>query len=224
MAKKVVITGSTGMVGRGVLLECLQHPDIEKVLLINRTSLGMEHAKLQEVVLNDFQDFRPIAESMSGFDTCFFCLGVSSVGLSEDQYARITYDITINFAKVFLEQSPNSTFIYVSGTGTDSTETSSTMWKRVKGKTENALLAMDFNRAYMMRPGYIQPMKGVKSKTALYDAVYQFAGIIYPILSLFPNGATTSVNVGKAMINLLSVDYHGKWLENDDINSVAQMR
>jgi nucleoside-diphosphate-sugar epimerase len=218
MGKRVVITGSTGMVGKGVLLECLDHPDIEKVLVVNRSSLGLPHQKLEEILVSDFMHVDKVSEQLAGYDACFFCLGVSSVGMSEEDYTRVTYDLTMNFAKLFLKGNPEATFMYVSGTGTDSTESSSTMWKRVKGKTENALLSMDFKKSYMFRPGYIQPMKGIRSKTALYDAIYQFAGILYPILRLFPNAATTSVNVRKAMIKLLDLEYDKKWLENDDIN------
>ena len=155
MKIKTIITGSTGMVGEGVLHECLQHPDVESVLVINRKPCGIIHDKLKEIILKDFFDLSQIENQLSGYNTCYFCAGVSSVGKKEDEYKRITYDLTMNFAKTLLRLNPEMVFTYVSGVGTDNTEKGRSMWGRVKGKTENDLLKLPFKAAYMFRPGYI---------------------------------------------------------------------
>lgn len=219
MGLKVIITGTTGMVGKGVLLECLEHPEVSEVLIINRSSIGMQHPKLKELIHKDFYNLQPVREQLQGYDACFFCLGVSSVGMSEEAYAKPTYDLTLHFAETVIND--DMTFIYVSGSGTDSTEKGSIMWARVKGKTENALLKMPFKAAYMFRPGVILPVKGVKSKTPLYNFFYVIMRPIFPLMSKM-NSVTDSAKVGQAMIN---VALHGSdkvHLENKDINELAE--
>ena len=161
MKIKAIITGSTGMVGKGVLLECLESPHVESVLVINRHSVDLKHEKLKEIIHTDFQDLSAIEEQLTGYNTCYFCLGVSAAGMSEKDYSRITYDLTLNFAQTLLKLNPELTFCYISGAGTDSSEKGRMMWARVKGKTENALLALPFKAAYMLRPAFIQPMKDI---------------------------------------------------------------
>lgn len=221
MGYKVVITGTTGMVGKGVLLECLDHPSIDAILIVNRNSLGITHSKLKEVLVKDFFDLSSISDQMKVYDACFFCLGITSIGQSEESYARTTYDLTINFAEAFIDKNENSLFFYVSGTGTDSSEKGRTMWARVKGKTENRLLGMPFKKAYMFRPGYIQPLRGIKSKTQWYQAIYNIFKPIYHILKHFPSTATNTTNMGLAMINLLDGKYSKSILENKEINELA---
>lgn len=219
---KVVITGSTGMVGKGVLLVCLEDPRINEVLIINRSSLNMNHPKLKELLLEDFSKIAQFQSQLNNYDACYFCMGTSSVGMSEEDYTAITYDLTINFANVFIAASPNSSFIYVSGTGTDSSEKGKTMWARVKGKTENTLLAMPFKSAFMFRPGFIQPMRGIKSKTKLYQMFYTISTPIYPLLKLiFPKTLINTDQIGLAMITLIDKGSDKKWFENKDINAVA---
>lgn len=209
---KVILFGATGMVGQGVLRECLLDPGVEAVLSVGRTSVGVTHPKLREIVQSDLFALDPI----EGYDACFFCLGVSSVGMPEADYRRVTYDLTLSVARKVV--SADLTFIYVSGEGTDSTERGRSMWARVKGATENALLAMPF-KAFMFRPGYIQPLHGVRSKTRLYRMAYIAVAPIYPVLRLlFP--ATTTEQIGKAM---LAVARHGagtRILRTRDINAV----
>jgi len=210
------------MVGKGVLLECLDHPDVESVLLINRNSIGMQHPKLVELIHKDFHDLSSIADKLSGFDACYFCMGVSVIGLSKDAYHKITYDLTMHFANTLVGLNPDMTFCYVSGTGTDSSEKGRSMWARVKGKTENAILALPFKQAYMFRPGYIQPMKSIRSKTMAYNLVYMVFKPLYPVLKLMmPGFVTSTVAMGIAMINVVLYGYNKKQLENRDINSLA---
>jgi len=222
MPYKVIITGSTGMVGKGVLLECLDSSDIEEVLIINRNSLGMKHPKLKEVIHENFFNFSALKNILVNYDACFFCMGVSSIGLNEDEFHHLTYDTAVPFAKLVSELNPNMVFCYVSGTGTDSSEKGNTMWARVKGKTENHISALPFKKSYSFRPGYIHPMKGIKSKTAAYNAIYVITKGLFPILKwIFKDKITTTVQVGKAMINTLKVDFHKTHLENSDINELA---
>ncbi|MFC2125078.1 epimerase [Bacteroidota bacterium] len=222
MKINAIITGSTGMVGKGVLLECLDHPDVESVLVINRKPVGIEHDKLKEIIQNDFYDLTNIEDQLKGYNACFFCLGVSAFRMSEAGYTRITYDLTLNFAGTVLNLNPDMTFCYVSGLGTDGTEKGRTMWARVKGKTENDLLSMAFQSSYMFRPGYIQPMKGIRSSTKLYNTMYAIFKPLYPILkTLTPNGVTSTTQVGKAMINIIKVGYDNKILSNKDVNILA---
>jgi uncharacterized protein YbjT (DUF2867 family) len=198
---KVIIFGATGMVGQGVLRECLRDPEIESVLLIGRSAAGVTDRKVREIVQKDLTNYSAIEHQLAGYDACFFCLGVSSAGMNEADYRRVTYEITLAAARTLVKMSPAMTFIYVSGTGTDSSEKGRTMWARVKGATENALLALPFRAAYMFRPGYIQPMHGIKSKTRLYAAMYAVAAPIYPLLNaLFPKYMLTTEELGRAMI------------------------
>jgi uncharacterized protein YbjT (DUF2867 family) len=219
---KVVLFGATGMVGSGVLLECLDSPRVESVLAVVRSVTGKSHPKLRELVHTDFLDFTTIAPQLSGLDACFFCLGATSAGMSEADYVRLTHDVTLAAANVLLSVSPQLTFVFVSGEGTDSTERGRSMWARVKGKTENDLLAMPFKAAYMFRPGYIQPLRGVRSKTPVYQAIYSVGGWLYPLLrALIPRIVTTTVNIGRAMIEVAAQDYPKSILTSADINRVA---
>jgi uncharacterized protein YbjT (DUF2867 family) len=220
---KVILFGATGMVGQGVLRECLLDPVVEKVLSIVRSPSGQQDAKLEEVILQDFFDYSSIATKLSGYDACFFCLGVSSLGMQETDYNHITYDLTLAAANTLVARNPGMTFIYVSGTRTDSSEQSSVMWERVKGKTENALLKLPFKAAYMFRPGYIQPLHGVKSKTRLYRALYVVIAPFYPVLkALFPKYVITTEQLGQAMLKVAKQGADKKHLENEDINELSK--
>lgn len=219
---KVIILGSTGMVGKGVLLECLNDPDIEKVLVVNRQSCNITNAKLFEIIHNDFFNLSDIKEQIKGYDACFFCLGISSAGLSEEKYTKITYDLTMVFAQIMVELNPESIFCYVSGVGTDSSEKGRTMWARVKGKTENALLALPFKASYMFRPGYIQPGKGIRSKTALYRIFYIVLTPLYFLLKPFKGLVTNTKSLSKAMINVAKKGSNKNILGVRDINMLAE--
>jgi uncharacterized protein YbjT (DUF2867 family) len=215
---KVIIFGATGMVGQGVLRECLRDSEVERVLVVGRSSIGVTHEKLKEIVHKNFFDFSSIEENLSGYDACFFCLGVSSAGMKEREYTRVTYDVTMTAAEVLARKNPGMTFIYVSGAGTDSSERGRSMWARVKGRTENALLKMPL-KAYMFRPAYIQPMHGIKSKTKLYGAMYAFVAPMYPILRrIAPKYVTTTEQLGRAMICVAKRGAVKRVLESDDIN------
>ncbi|MFE6860097.1 NAD-dependent epimerase/dehydratase family protein [Nocardia sp. NPDC057668] len=199
---KVIVFGGTGMVGQGVLRECLRDARVTEVLAIGRGSTGLTDPKLREVVQPDPADLSALSDELPGIDACFFCLGVSSVGMKEDEYRRITYDLTMQVARTLAAANPKMTFVYVSGQGTDSTEQGRTMWARVKGKTENDLLALPF-RAYMFRPGFIQPKDGVISKTPLYRAAYAVTGPLIPVLKrLAPNIVNDNREIGRAMISV----------------------
>ncbi len=218
---KVIITGSTGMVGKGVLLECLESSLIEKVLVINRSSLNMNHPKLQEILLADLTKVADIKNQLHGCDACFFCMGVSSIGLDENAYFNLTYQPVKAFADVLYELNPGLVFNYVSGTGTDSSEKGRTMWARVKGKTENEILHKGFKDAYAFRPGLIIPEKGIQSKTGWYNAIYV---IMRPFFSMMKKSKniTTTTKIGLAMINTLRFPLANKFLENKDINELAE--
>lgn len=219
---RVIILGATGMVGKGVLLECLEDKDIESLLIINRQTFGLTNPKVKEIIHNDFFNFIPIKEHIKGYNACFFCMGVTSAGLNEDQYFKLTYELTLGFAKLMSEVNPNSTFCYVSGAGTDSTEKGGSMWARVKGKTENAIMALPYKATFMFRPGYIQPMKGVKSKTGWYNAFYVVLKPIYFLLKPLKGFVTNSVTLGKAMINSAKFGYEKKIIESKDINILGK--
>jgi uncharacterized protein YbjT (DUF2867 family) len=219
---KVVLFGATGMVGSGVLLECLDSPRVSSVLAVGRSSTGVHHDKLREILHRDFLDFASLSDRFTGMDACFFCLGVSSAGMKEADYRRLTYDVTLAAAKVLVAASPQLTFVYVSGEGTDSTEQGRSMWARVKGKTENDLLAMPFKAAYMFRPGYIQPLRGVRSKTPVYQVIYNVAGLLYPLFrGIIPKYVTTTVNVGVAMIEVAANGYSRPIVPTSEINAIA---
>jgi uncharacterized protein YbjT (DUF2867 family) len=214
MKIKAIITGATGMVGEGVLHECLLHPEVESVLVINRKPCRVNHTKLKEIIHKDFFDLPPIENQLAGYNACYFCAGVSSVGKKEDEYRHITYDLTLNFANVLLKLNPDMTFCYVSGVGTDSTEKGRIMWARVKGKTENDLLKLPFKAAYMFRPGFIKPTQGLKNA---YKS-YKFFTPFYPIFrKLFPKYVVTLEEIGLAMINVTLIGSDKKVLECKDI-------
>jgi uncharacterized protein YbjT (DUF2867 family) len=219
----VLLFGATGMVGQGVLRECLLDPDVQLAQTVGRTATGTQDTKLREVVHQDLWHYEPIESTLSGFDACFFCLGVSSSGMKEEDYERVTYGITMAAAETLCRLNPRMTFIYVSGTGTDSSERGRSMWARIKGKTENALLHLPFGAAYMFRPGIIEPLHGVKSKTTLYRVFYAVAIPVLPLFRLlFPNYVLTTEQIGRAM---LAVARHGaakRILESKDIRAAAK--
>jgi uncharacterized protein YbjT (DUF2867 family) len=219
---KVVLFGASGMVGQGVLRECLLDPDVESVLAVVRNASLPQHDKLREIVHQDVSDLAPIEDRLSGYDACFFCLGVSSVGMKVETYRRLTYDLTVSVAKTLAKLNPTMTFIYVSGAGTDSTERGRSMWARIKGRTENALLQMGFKAAYLFRPAYIQPLHGIRTKTAWYGAFYAVVRPFYPLLKmLLPNYVTTTECVGRAMLNVTKRGFPNPVLENRDINQMC---
>jgi len=221
IAMNVLLFGASGMVGQGVLRECLIDPDVERVLSIVRTPTGQRDAKLHELVHKDFLDFTGMESELSGYDACFFCLGVSSAGMKEEAYRRVTYDITLAAARALAKLNPAMTFIYVSGLGTDSSEHGRTMWARVKGKTENDLLRLPFKAAYMFRPGGIVPLYGVKSKTRLYQAFLTVFGPLMPLLyRLFPQYVTTTEQIGRAMLKVAKLGAPKAILETADINKL----
>jgi len=219
---KTLLFGSTGMVGTGVLLECLADDRVTAVLAIGRSPSGRIHPKLTDLPHQDFLHFESLQPKLAGYDAYFFCLGVSSLGLDEAEYTRITYDYTVAAARACLASNPAGTFCYISGAGTDSTERSRSMWARVKGRTENDLLGLGFRRAYMLRPGFIQPVKGVRSKTGWYQAFYTVLAPLSPVIrTLFPGIATTTSAVGRAMIRLGLEGYAKPILTTRDINLLA---
>lgn len=218
---RVILFGGTGMMGQGVLRECLLDERVEAVLSIVRSPSTRTHPKLRELVHRDFTDFSKLCGEWAGYDACFFCLGVSSAGMNEATYRHLTCDITLAAANALVAANPSMTFVYVSGTGTDTSERGRSMWARVKGKTENALLAMPF-KAVMFRPGFIQPMHGIRSKTRLYRWLYNVVGPLYPLWkALFPKYITTTEQVGRAMIAIAVNGSPKRWLENRDINELA---
>ena len=207
------------MVGQGVLRECLLDPDVERVLSIVRAPTGQSDQKLRELVHKDFFAFSGIEGELAGYDACFFCLGVSSAGMKEADYGRVTYDITMAAARVLARLNPAMTFIYISGLGTDSSEQGRSMWARVKGKTENDLLRLPFKAAYMFRPGGIVPLHGVRSKTRLYQAFLMVFGPLMPLLyRLLPQYVTTTEQIGRAMLNAAKQGAPKSILETADIN------
>lgn len=215
----IIIFGATGMVGQGVLRECLLDAGVQRVLVIGRTATGQRHGKLRELIHKDFMDFSAIEGQLAGYDACFFCLGVSSVGMAEPEYRRITHDFTLAAAQALVRRNPTMTFIYVSGAGTDSTGRGRSMWARVKGQTENALLRLPFKAAYMFRPGYIHPLHGITSKTRLFRALIRAVSLLYPLLkALIPRQVTTTEQIGRAMIKVARQGYPKPVLESSDIN------
>jgi uncharacterized protein YbjT (DUF2867 family) len=221
---KVILFGATGMIGQGVLRECLLDPEVESVLAIGRRETGVRHEKLHEIVHTDFSDFSAIEGQLSGYDACFFCVGVSSAGMSQQEYSRVTYHVTMAAARALVQHNPGMTFLYLSGAGTDSTERGRMMWARVKGKTENALLAMPFKAAYMFRPGYIQPLHGIASSTRLTRVLYGVMGPLYPLWKrLFPKYVTTTEQLGLAMIHVAKHGAPKSILENQDLAGVLRI-
>ena len=219
MSLKIIITGASGMIGEGVLYQCLNHNQVSKILVIGRKPCGHTHPKLTEIIHKDFFNLTPIQNQLSGYDACFFCLGVSSIGLSEPEYTKLTHTLTLNFAQTLNQISPNRVFCYISGTGTDSSEKGKSMWARVKGRTENDLLKLGFKNVYNFRPAYIQPTKGLKNTLPLY----KYFSWMYPILkTLFPKYVCTLKEIGLAMINAVTKGYEKNILEGKDIKILSQ--
>ena len=211
------------MIGQGVLRECLLDPDVTAVLSVARRETGKTDAKLREIVHDDFTDYSSIANELAGYDACLFCLGVSSAGMSEDEYTRVTYDAAVAAAKTLLKQNPALTFVFVSGMGTDSTEHGKTMWARVKGRTENALLSMPFKGAYMVRPAAIQPVHGERSRATITRIGYALFGWMFPLVKLmFPRYVTTTERVGRAMLYLAKYGGRKRVLESADIDELGR--
>jgi len=221
MKMRVIITGSTGMVGEGVLHECLNHAEVESVLVINRRPCQVQHPKLKEILHSDFYDLTAISSQLSGYHACFFCMGVSSVGMKEENYNHLTYDLTLNFCKAVVDANPGITLTYVSGVGTDSSEKGRVMWARVKGKTENHLMQLPVKAAFAFRPGFIQPTAGMKNTYRMYKVLSP----LFPVLkALFPKYVCTLKEIGLAMIHCVSQGYPQKVLEVKDIVLLANRR
>lgn len=220
---KVLIFGATGMVGQGVLRECLLAADVRAVTAVGRSAVELEHPKLRQIKHSDMTKLGPVEAQLRGHDACFFCLGVSSVGMSEDAYRHLTYELTLAVARTLARNNPAMSFAYVSGAGTDSTEHGRSMWARVKGKTENELLKLPFSRVFLFRPGIIQPLHKVRSKTRLYRLTYTVLG---PVLSLakrlFPNQIVTSEEMGRAMLGAARHASKSAVLEVPDIARLAR--
>jgi uncharacterized protein YbjT (DUF2867 family) len=215
---KVIITGTTGMVGEGVLLECLANAAVSEVLSVSRRPTGITHPKLKEFIVADFMDLSEGDEKLRGYDACFFCAGISSIGKSEEEYARITYDTTLHFARILANLNPGMIFTYVSGAGTDSTEKGRSMWARVKGKTENHLMRLPFKKVHNFRPGIMKPVTGQQYTLP----AYKYVGWLFPIVKrLFPNTASTLNVVGRAMIRCVTSNVDKNILEVSDINRLG---
>lgn len=220
MKIKAILTGATGMVGEGVLHQCLRNPEVEAVLVINRRPCGVQHEKLTEILHKDFHDLSLIEAQLTGYKACFFCLGVSSAGMNEIDYYHLTYNLAIHVAETLSRLNPDMTFCYISGAGTDSSEQGRSMWARIKGKTENDLQKLPFKAAYMFRPGYIHPMKGMKNTLA----AYKMLGFLYPVVkALFPRYVCKLEEVGQAMINVTKKGYSKPVLECVDIVRAADL-
>jgi len=220
---RVILFGATGMVGRGVLRECLLDPHVEAVLVVGRTATGEQHPKLREIIQPELSDLSPIEDRLRWYDACFFCLGVSSAGMREDDYRRVTYDLTVEVGHALSRLNPGMTFIYVSGAGTDSSERGRSMWARVKGRTENALLRMPFKAAYMFRPGVIRPLHGIRSKTPSYRILYAvMAPFVLLVTAVAPDTITTTEKMGRAMIHAAERGAPKSLLSTRDINELAK--
>ncbi len=217
---RAIITGTTGMVGEGVLHECLLHPLVESVLVINRKPCGVLHSKLKEIIHANFFDLSPIEEELRGYNACFFCLGVSSVGMKEEEYSKMTYTLTMHVAEILSRLNSDMTFCYISGVGTDSSEKGGSMWARVKGKTENDLLKLPFKQVFNFRPGFIKPTPGMKNTLKLY----RYLGWLFPVgRKLFPGGFCTLREIGLAMIHTVGRGTDRRVLEGKDIIQMAGM-
>ena len=218
---KIVLFGGTGMIGQGVLRECLLDPNVEAVLTVGRTASGKHHEKLREILRQDMSDYADLAVQLTGLDACFFCLGVSSSGMAEKDYERVTYGVTLAAAGILSRLNPQMTFVYVSGAGTDSSEQGRSMWARVKGKTENALLRLPFAAAYMFRPGFIEPLHGATSKTRAYRIFYAISKpLLPPLRRMFPNQILTTEQIGLAMLAVARRGYAKRVLEIKDIRAL----
>jgi uncharacterized protein YbjT (DUF2867 family) len=222
---RVILFGGTGMVGQGVLRQCIEDAEVERVLLVVRKSTGLVSPKVEELVHDNFFDWTGAEEHFDGYDTCFFCLGVSSVGMSAASYSRITYDLTLSVAEMLISRGSLKTFVYVSGASTDSTEKGRSMWARVKGATENALMRLPLPNVFCFRPGYIQPLHGIRSKVGWYNAIYTTLSWTYPLLRRVAAGLVTSTEeLGCAMIGVARSGYPKKILETRDIQAAALQR
>jgi len=223
-AMNVLLFGATGMVGQGALLTCVNDPGVARVLAVGRRPTGRQHPKLRELVLPDVADLQPVEAELAGFDACLFCLGVSSAGLSEERYTQLTYGLTLAVAQTLVRLNPGMTFLYVSGMGTDSTEKGRTMWARVKGRTENALLRLPFKAAYMFRPAGIVPLDGIRSSTRWTRLFYTAAKPLVPLLrALLPNYITTTRELGQAMLTVAREGYPKPVLEPPDLRQVRSV-
>lgn len=220
---KVLIFGASGMVGQGVLRECLQAPDVELVQTVGRTPVGQQHAKLRELVHADMFHYHGIEQELAGFDACFFSIGVTSTGMREQDYTRLTYDMTLALAETLVRLNPQMVFVYVSGVGADSTGTSKTMWERVRGKTENALLKLPFRGVYIFRPGMIEPLDGIRSKTTAYRIFYSVTKPLLPLLrKALPKLVLSTRQVGQAMLAVVRSGAPRRVLESADIASLGR--
>ncbi len=214
---KAIITGATGMVGEGVLHVCLNHPDVEHILIINRKSSGVP--KLEEIIHTDFYNLSSIEDQLTGYNACFFCLGISSVGMKEADYFKVTYTLTMHVAETLSRHNPDMTFCYISGAGTDSTEKGRIMWARVKGKTENDLMKLPFREVFAFRPGFIKPIKGLKH----VHSFYKYINWLFPIgRKLYPGGFCSMQELALSMIYVAENGYPKKVLEGNDIISLAK--
>lgn len=219
MKLRAIVTGATGMVGEGVLHECILHPDVEEILVLTRKSSGVNHPKVKELVHSNFQDLSAIEDQLKNYNACFFCLGVSSIGMNEADYTKLTYTLTLHVATTLSRLNTGMTFCYISGASTDSTEKGKSMWARVKGKTENDLLKLPFKNVYLFRPGYMHPTKGLKNVLKFY----KYISWMYPFLRLvFPSGVSTLKELGLAMINSALKGYEKSVLEVKDIVKLAK--
>ena len=217
---KAIITGATGMIGKSILLECIDDPKVEQILVISRNPIEIKHPKIKEIIHLDFKDFTPIKKQLYGYDACFHCMGVSSLGMNEENFTELTYTISLALASTLHSINPNMVFNYVSGVGTDSSEKGKSMWARVKGKTENSILNLGFKDAYMFRPGAILPEREIKSKTKLYNILYLITRPFFPLMKR-NKSVTTTTKMGRAMINSYSHPQSLKHLEGENINDLA---
>jgi uncharacterized protein YbjT (DUF2867 family) len=221
---KVLVFGATGMLGQGTVRECLLAPDVESVVAIGRSPSGVDDPKFREVLHEDLHDVAEYECELSEIDACFFCLGTPSIGMSEADYTKITFDLTIAVATALAAHSKRATFVYVSGVGADSTERGRVMWARVRGRTENALLALPLD-AYILRPGFIQPHHGARSKVTLYRTMYRITSVLYPVLRLLAGDRiTTTETIGRAMLALARGSSGKRILTSRDINALADRR
>lgn len=222
---KVLLFGATGMIGQGVLRECLLDPGVASVVAVGRTAIGKTHPKLREIIHRDLADLAPIAAELADFDACVFCLGVSSAGMNEGEYRRITKDLTLAAARTLLKRNPAMTFIYVSGLGADSSEKGRVMWARVRGETENTLLAMPFKASYVFRPAFVRPMDGIQPKTKWLEWTYKLVGPLFPLVNaLAPGYVTTTRQIGQAMLLVVRQGAPKRLLESRDIRALAERR
>ena len=219
----VIVTGATGMVGKGVLLECLDHPDVKEVLSIGRRSLNLKHPKLKELIHSDFSEFDSVKSDLTGYDACYACMGVTSAGMNEPEYTRLTYDFTMALAKTLHSINPNMTFTYVSGEGTDSTEKGRSMWARVKGKTENDLLNLGFKQTFMFRPGAIIPLRDITPSGKLYSRLIKvLKWVLYLAKAIAPKKVVNTTQIGLAMIHISQRGYSKTIITPKDILELAK--